>query len=1046
MRHVPRTAGRLAGPSALRSGFLSRAALAIAAASLTAACGGGGSQSDTPSTTTRIATRVVDGAIENATVCLDRNANGACDPGEPQARTDAGGNATLTVDRGDVGKGPVIAIVGIDAVDADAGPVTTPFVLQAPADRTALVSPLTTLVQQEVASSGSGTAQAAAVIRDALALAVDPLADYTAAATDATRTAGLVARLLVSTIQQHTVALAGAIGSEDASGTPITAADIERSVAAAVRQQLGAFASAATAAPLVFACTGALASGACATAVASQAQALVSESGITTVNVGALVAATRSVDLLPTAPEPSAMLRYLRYGDSDDWLYRVNVATAAENTLDASNRFQYRTYHRRSVAGALETWNLNGDPAHGGDLHWTGSAWSGCTPDTVNYLTEPDAAGRVDYDYCDGFDVGYAVRSPPISLASRPFADVLPLMRTSNGQESNGPFTLWGRPPSWFAPGADPDPIVAALGTDTFPAGSSLFYQTVTTLGGGPTYDPRDVNRVGVFAADVAAGGDARSGGTPPCSLTSNVRTPVTTLEELIAGAPGTPCLLAPATITGVDANGAPTEYSSGSPNEAWGMTTADLGVLGFYPVGTPARAYYTQNIPLRVAFTGPGTAVTYYACQQRWTDGSTRNCRVIGTGTYAIETLGDGRTMTFTNLPTHTAGLRFARVFVERGGFVYFGFLTRPYSRVHVRLTLIAANALLTKLGMPVISVALTPHAGVAAMQNATLEKFASCFQFGANWRAMWRAALDTELNAITQAISDGRMAFISAEADACVAWVNSVSCAEIFWASDGSLEWRARSPSCDAALVGQVANGDPCADNDECGSGFCYFSQACPGTCRAFTPLGEVCELNDECGPGKACDRLSSAPPVCAIQTAPGGLGEPCANRWPDCQIGLACIGVPNPGPTCAPMPGPGEECTEEGGRTFACVQGYGCGGTPLRCRPFVSTGESCAQAACGWGLYCSVAAGTTCQDYPSSGENCTDYPDIYCWDGTVCYGTPTKTCIAGTLAEGSPCDPYAPFSGASPAVICAPNTLCFPGTNTCERAEAIDRDSCY
>ena len=129
------------------------AALLFTTSALMTACGGdgGGEEVITPApepvpTTVSQAVKVVDGAIRGATVCLDKNSNGLCDTGEPSATTAADGTATLTIPTADANKYPVLALVGTDAVDADHGPVTVAFSLQAPADRPAVVSPLSTLV------------------------------------------------------------------------------------------------------------------------------------------------------------------------------------------------------------------------------------------------------------------------------------------------------------------------------------------------------------------------------------------------------------------------------------------------------------------------------------------------------------------------------------------------------------------------------------------------------------------------------------------------------------------------------------------------------------------------------------------------------------------------------------------------------------------------------------------------------------------------------------------------------------------------------------
>ena len=57
------------------------------AAALLSACGGGNGGA----TTTPLSAIVIDGAIHKALVCLDKNANGACELDEPQGRTDVAG-------------------------------------------------------------------------------------------------------------------------------------------------------------------------------------------------------------------------------------------------------------------------------------------------------------------------------------------------------------------------------------------------------------------------------------------------------------------------------------------------------------------------------------------------------------------------------------------------------------------------------------------------------------------------------------------------------------------------------------------------------------------------------------------------------------------------------------------------------------------------------------------------------------------------------------------------------------------------------------------
>ena len=105
----------------------------------------------------------------------------------------------------------------------------------------------------------------------------------------------------------------------------------------------------------------------------------------------------------------------------------------------------------------------------------------------------------------------------------------------------------------------------------------------------------------------------------------------------MIASKTGKPCVFGAGSFV---YNGG--TYSSGALNEWWTPTTVSIGTVGSAPVNSgTAPGYFTTNTLVRLAFTGSGTnPVTYYACKQRFIDGSTRNCTAIGTGSYAIATL----------------------------------------------------------------------------------------------------------------------------------------------------------------------------------------------------------------------------------------------------------------------------------------------------------------------------------------------------------------------------------------------------------------------
>ncbi|HSV58737.1 MAG TPA: hypothetical protein VLJ19_07570, partial [Variovorax sp.] len=95
------------------------------------------------------------------------------------------------------------------------------------------------------------------------------------------------------------------------------------------------------------------------------------------------------------------------------------------------------------------------------------------------------------------------------------------------------------------------------------------------------------------------------------------------------------------------------------------------------------------------------GNPVIYYSCLQRQVNSSSRNCTQIGTGTFAITTVGDARVLSLPNSPAAAAPLDYERIYVERGGKVYYGYQSKKASRQSTRLNLPAANALFGQLGI---------------------------------------------------------------------------------------------------------------------------------------------------------------------------------------------------------------------------------------------------------------------------------------------------------------------------------------------------------
>ncbi len=145
------------------------------------ACGGG-SPTSTPDVSTpdigeaisdsqTVTGRVADGYLQGAIVCVDINENGQCDPGEPQVESGEGGSYALDIQSSNVGK-PILAEVPATAIDEDTGlPFGKELVLSTPGDKPEFVSPITTLVHQELKNNPNlNTDDAAAAVLETLGL------------------------------------------------------------------------------------------------------------------------------------------------------------------------------------------------------------------------------------------------------------------------------------------------------------------------------------------------------------------------------------------------------------------------------------------------------------------------------------------------------------------------------------------------------------------------------------------------------------------------------------------------------------------------------------------------------------------------------------------------------------------------------------------------------------------------------------------------------------------------------------------------------------
>jgi trimeric autotransporter adhesin len=683
---------------------LKRLSLAFAHAAFIglAGCGGGGGTTavvpvpvpvpPVVSTTTNVTTTVIDGALQNALVCVDKNWNGVCDAGETQGRTDAAGKVTLVVPNADVGLYPVVAVVGTDAVDADLHPIPTGYTLTSPAGNAAVVSPLTAMVHETMQSAGLTAAAAEQLLQAQTGVTVSLFADFTtpaakaAAATSTSPNAATLARMVVVTTheQNKAVAAAGALGTAPVgSATPITQADLNKVVAQKILEMLPSILAIVTDPANT---TPAAVEAALKTALAPAGSLAGDLLTLAPVQIAVGVNKAPVVADTPTAGFNLAMLNYT---DASNWASRSFTGSLVQATPNP-DKTRFVDRRARKNTGVLATWNLGGTPQTQANLHWTGSAWENCALNFESTSSLPDANGVRTTNYCNNYATSSNTRLN-VDVSNRPMIDVYNEITAANYTDI------------FFADAA------TALGTATFPDGSTMRYQTTTDLTKAFGYSPGTGSFVFNYSAALATGGDSR---TQPANTGCNLpefqvgpTIPTTTLDGLVTAFGGQPCLFGQGSLV----SGPTTFYEGGTQSatftsKVFSNNTISIGTIGTVALNSAPTAFYTGNKLIRLGFQGTGTnAVTYYSCDQRYGNGSVRNCSVIGTGAYSITSLSDGsRVMEFSNPPT--TPFTFNRAFVERNGRVYYGYKDKLTVTKSVRFTTTAANALFTQLAMPTI------------------------------------------------------------------------------------------------------------------------------------------------------------------------------------------------------------------------------------------------------------------------------------------------------------------------------------------------------
>jgi hypothetical protein len=130
--------------------------LAVATALSLGGCGSSSSgttpagDEDDNTNNSTVSGKVADGYLDKAKVCLDKNENGKCDTDEPNTLS-VNGQYDLSITITDIGKYPILVEVTTSTIDLDDGNnIVNGYTLTTPKDSTEFISPITTLIQNEI--------------------------------------------------------------------------------------------------------------------------------------------------------------------------------------------------------------------------------------------------------------------------------------------------------------------------------------------------------------------------------------------------------------------------------------------------------------------------------------------------------------------------------------------------------------------------------------------------------------------------------------------------------------------------------------------------------------------------------------------------------------------------------------------------------------------------------------------------------------------------------------------------------------------------------
>jgi hypothetical protein len=204
------------------------------------------------------------------------------------------------------------------------------------------------------------------------------------------------------------------------------------------------------------------------------------------------------------------------------------------------------------------------------------------------------------------------------------------------------------------------------------------------------------------------------------------------------------------------------------------------------------------------------------------------------------------------------------------------------------------------------------------------------------------------------------------------------------------------ARTPTpVECQTAGLRAVGEPCADSEQCTTGYCTAVDYGCGTCTPLPKPGDPCSRNEHCGEGEGL--VCSEGGTCKQTAAEGaqcGDQQPC-DRLFDCVQGTCMRKQTAVGDPCGPDAGTPSPWCDLGQYLVCAPQSNSCVRFDL-----AAAGESCVGA-----VLCEARGtcdGGSCVRGPGDGDPCDD-SQRFC--------APTSRCVRGRCVPPPTSDPCAP-----------------------------------